>query len=169
MSKVEERQRFIRYWKEVTGETEVDMRKVAELAVKMGQRPPPPIDPIDAVAKQYRDAAKQDIRRDSKTKRPYRGWHAVPNTTADGQRVFSYIDIDDPKTKPERFRKSSVMRREQMIDDGVQLRLDENHWNSTRPAEQQIEPLPMDLEPDINWRIASLDHVPETEDEETDA
>lgn len=160
MSKVEERQRFIRYWKDVTGETEIDMRRVAELAIQMGQKPPPPVDPIDAVAKQYREAAKQDIRHDKKTKRPYHGYHAVPNISADGQRTFSYIDIDDPKTKPERFRKSIVMRREQMIDDGVQLRLDENHWNGTRPAEQQLELLPMDLEPDINWRIASLDHVP---------
>ncbi len=163
MSKVEERQRFIRHWKDVTGETEVDMRKVAELAIAMGQKPPPPIDPVDAVAKQYRDAAKQDIRRDDKTHRPYRGYHAVPNYTADGQRTFSYIDIDDPKTKPERFKKSTVMRREQMIDDGVQLRLDENHWNGTRPVEQQIELLPMDLQPDIDWRIASLDHVPTPE------
>lgn len=166
MSKVEERQRFIRHWKDVTGETEVDMRRVAELAIEMGQKPPPPIDPVDAVAKQYRNAAKQDIRRDKKTNRPYHGYHAVPNYTADGQRTFSYIDIDDPKTKPERFRKSTVMRREQMIDDGVQLRLDENHWNSTRPIEQQIELLPMDLEPDIDWRIASLDHVPAPEGED---
>jgi hypothetical protein len=32
MSKRQERQRFIRFYRERTGETEIDMRKVAELA-----------------------------------------------------------------------------------------------------------------------------------------
>ncbi|WP_010339569.1 hypothetical protein [Sphingobium yanoikuyae] len=149
-----ERQKFIRYWKEQTGETEVDMRAVAEMAVRMGWKPPPPVDPIDALAKTFKNAARQDIRHDRKTGRPYRGYHAFPKPAADGQTNFSYIDIDDPDTRPESFRKACVMRREQMVDDGVQLTFDMDHWNSQRPAEQHVM-LPMDLQPDIEWRRAA--------------
>lgn len=160
MSKVLERQKFIRFWKDQTGETEVDMHKVAELAMSMGWEAPPPVTPVDRLAKQFRESARQDIRHDRKTGRPYRGYHAFPKAAADGQTIFSYIDIDDPNTKPESFRKSAVMRREQMVDDGVQLTLDLEHWNSQRPAEQHVH-LPMDLQPDIDWRRASIDHKDE--------
>lgn len=158
MSRIAERQKFIRYWKDETGETEIDMHKVAEFAMKLGWDAPPPLEPTDRLAKLFRDAARQDIRHDRKTGRPYRGYHAFPKKAADGQLTFSYIDIDDPKTKPESFRKACVMRREQMVDDGLQLTLDQGHWNSQRPPEQQVEILPMDLQPDVDWRIAAMDH-----------
>lgn len=160
MSKVAERQRFIRYWKDETGETEVDMRKVAELAMGRGWLAPPPVDPIDRLAKLFKEAARQDVRHDRATGRPYRGYHAVPRQAPDGQLTFSYIDIDDPNTKPESFRKSAVMRREQMVDDGVQLSLDLDHWNSQRAEEHHVH-LPFDLQPDIDWRRATLDDKPD--------
>jgi hypothetical protein len=155
-----ERQKFIRYWKEQTGETEVDMRAVAQMAIRMGWVAPPPVDPVDALAKTFKLAARQDIRHDRKTGRPYRGYHAFPKSTADGQMIFSYVDIDDPNTRPESFRKACVMRREQMVDDGVQLTFDMDHWNSLRPFEQHVT-LPMDLQPDIEWRRAADDDTDE--------
>ncbi|GLV28509.1 hypothetical protein [Sphingobium fuliginis] len=160
MTRIIERQKFIRYWMEQTGEAEIDMRAVAEFAIKMGWKPPPPVDPVDALAKTFKDAARQDIRKDRKTGRPYRGYHAFPKAAADGQMTFSYVDIDDPKTKPEHFQKACVLRREQMVDDGVQLTFDMDHWNSLRPAEQHVD-LPMDLQPDIEWRRAARDDTDE--------
>lgn len=157
MQKAAERQRFIRYWMEETGETEVDMHAVARMAMQMGWKAPPPVTEEDRLAKLFKDAARQDVRHDRKTGRPYRGYHAFPKYAADGQLVFSYIDIDDPKTKPESFRKACVMRREQTVDDQVQLRLDQIHWNEQRPAEQHVEILPADLEFDIALRLASMD------------
>lgn len=161
MSKTDERQRFIRYWKETTGETEVDMHEVAKLALRMGWTAPAPVTPEDRLAKLFRDAAKQDIRHDRKTGRPYRGYHAYPKATADGQYVFSYIDIDDPKTKPQNFKKACVMRREQTVDDLFALFLDQTHWNDTRPPDQQVEILPADLGFDIELRLAATDKKPE--------
>lgn len=76
MSRVAERQSFIRYWQETSGETEIDLHKVAQLALKMGMTAPPPISAEDRLAQQFKEAAKQDIRRDRKTGRPYRGYHA---------------------------------------------------------------------------------------------
>jgi hypothetical protein len=146
MSRIEERQRFIRYWMETTGETEVDMHQVAQLAMKMGWNAPPPVTPEDRLAKQFKDAAKQDIRHDPKTGRPYRGYHAFPKTGSGGQMDFFYIDIDDPKTKPANFKKACVLRREQSVDDLFALFLDQTHWNESRPPEQMVELLPNDLD-----------------------
>lgn len=157
MSKVNERQRFIRHWMDETGETEVDMHAVAKMAMQMGWKAPPPVTEEDRLAKLFKDAARQDIRYDRKTGRPYKGYHAVPKRTPDGQLFFSYIDIDDPKTKPASFRKACVLRREQSIDDQLQLRLDQIHWNDHRPDDQQVEILPADLEFDLEIRLASMD------------
>lgn len=161
MSKVAERQKFIRYWMEQTGESEIDMTSVAQLAMKMGWKAPPPITEQDRLAQLFKDAARQDVRHDRMTGRPYRGYHAVPKHAADGQLTFSYIDIDDPKAKPESFRKACVMRREQSVGDMVQLRLDQVHWNDQRPVEQQVELLPADMEFDLELRFASMDEKPE--------
>lgn len=157
MSKVAERQRFIRHWMDVTGEAEVDMVAVARMAMEMGWKAPPPVTELDRLARQFKDAARQDIRHDRKTGRPYRGYHAVPKHWEDGQLTFSYLDIDHPKAKPENFRKACVMRREQSVGDMVQLRLDQLHWNEQRPAEQQVELLPADMELDVEIRLAGMD------------
>ena len=142
---------------ETTGETEVDMDAVAALAIKMGWKAPPPITEVERLAQQFKDAARQDIRHNRKTGRPYRGYHAVPRYSGDGQLHFSYIDIDEPKTTPDSFRKACVMRREQSVGDMVQLRLDQMHWNDTRPEDQQVELLPADMEFDLDLRLAAMD------------
>lgn len=161
MPKVSERQRFIRYWQEQTGNDEIDLNEVAELALKMGWQAPPPVSAKERLAKQFKEAARQDVRHDRKTGRPYRGYHAVPKHGVDGQLAFSYIDIDDPKAKPQSFKKACVMRREQSVGDMYQLFLDQTHWNETRSSEQQVEILPADLGFDIELRLASEDDQPE--------
>lgn len=161
MSKVVERQRLIRAYRGETGEIEIDMRKVAEFAVGKGWPLPKPTDPLDSLTKLFADAARLELRRDPKTGKPYRANHAVPR----GQMSFSWVDIDDPKTKPTSMRASLVMRREQMVDDGLQLTFDMEHWNSMRPPDEQIE-LPMDLTFDIALRRAAMDDGDEDGDGE---
>ncbi len=162
MSNIQERQKLIRLFREKTGESGVDLRKVAEFAVRLGFPLPPPVDPIDRLAKLFAEAARQEVRQDKKTGRPYRANHAFPKATVNGQMIFEWVDIDHPKTTPEIMRKSLITRREQMVDDGLQLTLDQDHWNSVRPSEQHIS-LPMDLSPDIEWRKAALDDDDEEE------
>jgi hypothetical protein len=82
--------------------------------------------------------------------------HAVPKRSESGQMSFSWVDIDNPQTKPTSMRASLVMRREQMVDDGLQLTFDMEHWNSIRPESERIE-LPMDLTMDIEIRRAAMD------------
>jgi hypothetical protein len=52
------------------------------------------------------------------------------------------------------------MRREQMVDDGLQLTFDMEHWNSIRPESEHID-LPMDLTFDIELRRAAQDDADE--------
>jgi hypothetical protein len=130
------------------------MRKVAEFAVSKGWPLPPPADPIDSLARLFADAARLEIRYDPDTGDPYRANHAVPKRAATGQLSFSWVDIDDPNTKPTSMRASLVMRREQMVDDGLQLTFDMEHWNGIRPESDRID-LPMDLTFDIELRRAA--------------
>jgi hypothetical protein len=156
LSKIAERQRLIRAYREETGETEIDLRKVAQFAVSKGWPLPTPADPLDTLAKQFADAARLEIRHDPETGSPYRVNHAVPKRSESGQMSFSWVDIDNPQTKPTSMRASLVMRREQMVDDGLQLTFDMEHWNSIRPESERIE-LPMDLTMDIEIRRAAMD------------
>lgn len=132
------------------------MRKVAEFAVAKGWPLPQPADPLDSLAKLFADAARLEIRYDPETGNPYRANHAFPKRAAMGQLTFSWVDMDDPKTSPTNMRASLVMRREQMVDDGLQLTFDMEHWNSIRPEDERID-LPMDLTFDIELRRAAQD------------
>lgn len=145
MSKRQEMQRFIRHYKDQTGETEIDMHKVAELAQKMGWRMPIPPSPLDLLAKQFTQAASEETEYDEDTGKPFRIYHAIPAGTGE-LNLFHYIDIADANRG--QMHKAAVIRREQMVRDGLQLTLDLDRWNKINPTEKPIE-LPMDLTLDI--------------------
>lgn len=147
-TKRKEMQRLIRHYKEETGIKEVDMRKVAEYAVKKGWNLPQPQDPYALLAKQFTGAAREEIRQDKKTGNPYRANHAVPITQGNDT-FFLWIDIDEA-TRPKML-KSLVNRREQMVGDGLHLTFDTDHWNSIHPDEEPIQ-MPLDFTDDIEWR-----------------
>jgi hypothetical protein len=150
MSKRQERQRFIRHYKDVTGATEIDMHEVALFAKRMGWTMPKPPSEVDLLAKLFADDAQAERRYDQKTGKPYRVYHALP---ASGQlNLFFYVDIDEANRN--QMWKSSVNRREQMVSDGYNLSLDLDHWNSVNPDKEPIR-LPMDLTLDIDIRRAA--------------
>lgn len=147
-SKRQEMQKLIRYYKDATGEKEVDMHKVASFALKLGWKLPTPANPLDLLAKQLSAAAREEIRHDAKTGRPYRANHALSITQGNQQLTF-WIDIDEAPRKS--ILKSLVNRREQMVGDGLQLTLDADHWNTAHPDEEPIV-IPMDFTDDVEWR-----------------
>jgi hypothetical protein len=150
MSKRQERQRFIRYYKEMTGEREIEMRKVAEFAKRKGWIMPIPPSDVDLLAKLFADDAQAERKYDEGTGKPYRVYHALP---ASGQlNLFVYFDIDEANRN--QMWKSAVNRREQMVSDGYNLTLDLDHWNSVNPDKDSIA-LPMDLTLDIEIRKAA--------------
>jgi len=147
-NKTREMQKLIRYYKDETGKSEVDMRGVAKLAVKMGWKLPTPKDPLERLVKQFSRAARDEIKHDKKTGKPYRANHAIPVKQGQTQLHF-WIDIDEAPRK--QIFKSLIMRREQMVGDGLQLTLDAEHWNNINPEQEPIN-IPMDFTDDILWR-----------------
>ena len=94
MSRAKEMQRFLRYYKDITKKTEVDMKEVAKFAIKKGWKLPLPTDPIDRLAKEFSQAARDEIRYDQETSKPYRANHALP--IFQGQEQYHlWIDIDE--------------------------------------------------------------------------
>jgi hypothetical protein len=154
VTKNQKMQKFIKYYKDETGKTEVDMKEVAKFAVSKGWVLPRPSDPLDRLAKIFSDAARQEIKYDKKTGNPYRVNHAIPRQG--NAQLHLWIDIDEAPRKL--MLKSLVMRREQMVGDGLQLTYDQNHWNSIHPNEEPIQ-LPMDLTDDIMWRKNAPDEL----------
>jgi hypothetical protein len=153
MSKRQDRQRFIRHYKDTTGEREIDMHKVAQFAKSFGWKMPTPPSDVDLLAKLFADDAQAERRYDKGTGKPYRVYHALPVNS--GQlNLFVYVDIDEASRN--QMLKSAVNRREQMVSDGYNLTLDLDHWNSVNSGEEQIM-LPMDLTMDIEIRKASDD------------
>lgn len=149
MSKRQDRQRFIRHYKDVTGEHEIDMRKVAEFAKKMGWNMPVPPSDVDMLAKLFADDAQAEQKFDDNTGKPYRVYHAIP---VSGQlNLFVYVDIDEATRS--QMLKSAVNRRDQMVNDGYKLTLDVEHWNRVNPDKEPIQ-LEMDIKLDIEIKRA---------------
>lgn len=145
MSKVTEMQRIYHYYKDSTGQEQVEMREVVRWAVANGMPLPKPIDPIDRLAKEFSQALRQEIRYDEATKKPYRANHAVTEMR-NGQQLTFWIDIDEARRHV--MHKSLVQRREQMVGDAYQLSLDQEHWNRANPTEEPIL-LPLDFTLDV--------------------
>lgn len=151
MSKRQERQRFLRHYKEVTGEQEIDMHKVAAFAKSHGWKMPTPPSDVEMLAKLFADDAQAERKYDNQTGQPYRAYQAIP--VPSGQlNLFVYVDTDEATRS--QMLKSTVHRREQIVTDAYSLTLDLDHWHRINPAEEQIE-LPLDLTFDVALRKAA--------------
>jgi hypothetical protein len=153
MSKRQERQRFIRHYKDKTGEQEIDMHKVAAHAKSIGWNMPKPPSDVDMLAKLFAEDAQAERKYDEGTGKPYRAYQAIP--VKSGQlNLFVYVDTDEA-TRPQMV-KSTFHRREQIVTDAYTLTLDLDHWHSVNPTEEQIE-LPLDITFDVELRKAADD------------
>ena len=131
MGKIQEMQRQMRAYRDETGEAEIDMHKVGEVGeIRKGWPLPRPADPLDLLAEQFTNAARQETRVDKDTGLPYRANHSFTQQQG-GQQLHLWIDIDEAPRGP--MLKSLVSRREQMIGDGLQLTYDAEHWKSGLP------------------------------------
>lgn len=143
----------IERWQKHTGREDIDMQEVAKFAHEHLQWPlPPPVSPIERLAKLFAKVARQATKQDTFTGRPYRVYHAFPSGGDDKQGRMLWFDIDNPHVTREKMLKSAVRRREQMVGDAIQLTLDLDHFNRTHPSVEPIV-LPNDLEPDVQWRL----------------
>src|ERR1044071_1873049 len=143
----EKMQKLIRHYRDVTGKKEVDMHEVARFAAAKGWPLPQPVQPIDLLAKDFSRAAREEIRRDPVTKRPYRANHAF-TVSQGGQQLTLWVDIEEATRR--QMEMSVTNRREQVVSDMVQLSFDVEHWNRINPTEASIV-VPTDLTDDVEW------------------
>jgi hypothetical protein len=155
----EEMQAFYHHYKRVNKKTEVTMAEVAAAAAKEGWPIPAPISGIDRLAKQFADAAREEIRYDQKTKRPYRANLAITHRLSDGTQLPLWIDSDEADR--ERMVMAVVKYREQMIGEAVIGTNTVEHWNRMHPEQLPI-PFPLDLADETEWRR----NAPPDEDEQ---
>jgi hypothetical protein len=152
-TKRQEQQEWIRRYKQRTGKKEIDLHEVANWLKAQGWPMPKPIDPLDMLAKELAESARDEYRKDAASGRRYRANHQVMIWEGNKQ-VARWFDIDE---KPPRkvMHKSLIQRREQMVGDGLQLTIDSHRWNSQNPTEEPIV-VPLDITPDVEEAL-SLD------------
>lgn len=148
-TKAQEMQSIIKRYRAEKNADSVDMHEVAKYAASMGWPLPKPKTALERLAEQFSSAAREEVRRDEVTGRPYRANLAV--TTWQGQTQMTlWTDIDvAPRSIAH---KSFQQRREQMVGDAVQLTFDVMHWNRINETEPAIE-MPMDFNDDVEWRM----------------
>jgi hypothetical protein len=156
ISRASEMRGLMRLYRAETGEIAVDMHEVARFAIKRGWTMPRPVDPVDRLAAEFAQAAREEIRHDSKTGRPYRANHAFQIKPGVDQ-PYLWIDIDEAPRRP--MVTSLVKRREQIVGDVVQLTLDAEHWNNIHPDQEPIV-MPTDFTDDVEWRMNGEDEKP---------
>lgn len=152
-TKKQEMQSLIKMYREKTGNESVDMHEVVKFAVSKGWPLPKPKGPMALLAEQFSGAAREEVRKDEVTGKPYRANLAV--TVWNGKEQMTlWTDIDQA---PRHIaHKSFVQRREQMVGDAVQLTFDVMHWNRVNEAAEPIN-MPLDFEDDVAWRINAPD------------
>lgn len=136
--------RLIRHYREKTGESAVDMHKIAAFAVKEGWPLPKPKSPLDLLASQFSKAARQETKIDAETGNPYRVNHALPSKK--GSQGSLWIDIDTATRS--QMHTSLTLRREQTVGDMVQLTFDTDHWNAVNPDKQELF-----MDPDMTFDV----------------
>jgi len=154
----EEMQAFIRYYKRENKKFEVSMAEVAAAAAKQGWPIPAPVSGIDRLAKQFSDAAREEVRHDKKTKRPYRANLAITQRLKDGKQLAIWIDTDEANR--ERMIMALAKYREQMLGEAVIGTNTADHWNRMHPDQMPL-PFPTDFAEEVQWRLNAPD-----EDEE---
>jgi hypothetical protein len=148
-TKHEEMQRFIRHYKQVKSVTEIDMKEVAKFAEDMGWPLPKPQNPLELLAKEFSAAAREEVRHDKETKRPYKANLAITTRQGDQQMTF-WIDTDEAPRH--RMVKALHLYREQMVGEAVIGTNTADHWNRKNPKEEPLL-FDTDLSYDTQWRL----------------
>jgi hypothetical protein len=150
MTKHEQIQAFVRYYKRINNKTVVTMAEIVDAAIKEGWDIPPEISGKDRLIKQFTDAEREEIKYDKKTKQPYRANLAITQRLKDGKQLPLWVDTDDAT------RSQIVMwagkYREQMLGEAVIGTNTINHWNGTHANEDPVQ-FPLDFSEETEWRL----------------
>jgi hypothetical protein len=150
MTKHEEMQAFVRYYKRENKKTVVTMAEVTTAAIVQGWPIPPQISGEERLIKQFTDAEREEIRYDKKTKQPYRANLAITQRLKNGKQLPLWVDTDDAT------RSQVVMwagkYREQMLGEAAIGTTTVGHWNTTHSNEEPVQ-IPLDFAEETEWRL----------------
>lgn len=150
---LEKKQKFIRYFRQVTGNQEVDMHEVAKMAHQMGWALPKPKDPLELFAQQFSEAARVETREDKTTKQTYKANLAYVKRMAGGNQLWLWFDVDEA-TRTQMV-KGLHLYREQMVGEAMVGVNTAQHWNRNNPDQPKL-PFETDLTPDVNERLSAM-------------
>ncbi len=135
-----------RYRQEVGDEGLLDTHAVAEWAYRNGLHKPNLRTVVDIIAADIAQVFREEYRVDRLGRR-YRAKHAT--TQKQGNTTLSlWGDIDDPNAPHSHFVKSFAQRRNQVVNDCVQLKTDVDVYNDKRQPSQPIL-MPLDFTLDV--------------------
>jgi hypothetical protein len=135
---------FEQYEAEVSSEP-ADLKEVGSWAIAKGLWKPRAMDLAANFARDMAEALREQMRTD-KAGRRYRAKIPAKSKTVDGMPLFKWADIDTaPRPHVER---GLGYRRQSIVADCYQLRIDADHYNSVHPDEEPINPV-LQFEDDV--------------------
>ena len=149
-TKVERLQRIWHDYENARGHALCGTREAVEWAVAEGILELPSLDPYDVLAGQMASALRDEIQTDAKGRR-YRVNHAV-RISKDGAQ-YTFWGVMGFATH-DHMEKAFALRREQIIGDCVQLRIDVDAYNDMRPQEHAPIQLVLDFTEDTAERLS---------------
>jgi hypothetical protein len=149
MTRHEEMQAFVRYYKRENKKTAVTMAEVAAAAIKMGWKAPAPITAEERLAKQFAAAEREETLVDKKTNRPYRANLAYSLTNRDGEQSSFWVETDDASRNQADMWMNKY--REQMIGEAVMGTDTIEHWNRINSTEEPLQ-FNLDFRDETEWR-----------------
>lgn len=140
----EELQRFWGLYREAGHQDSPTAKDVASWAYEQGLWKPRVSDVVEVLAEDLARAWREDYDTDAKGRR-YRKKHPV-RVTKDGRQLYLWEDMD---TAPrEHMQMAFAQRRQQIVGDCVQLRVDVDAYNDKNPSEKPLQ-LVLDFEDDV--------------------
>jgi hypothetical protein len=143
-----EMQRFARWYREKVG-YDASMQEVALAAKAAGWPMPKPKDPIDLLAKAFAEAEREEMRYDEVLGASYNANICYQVQKGDKQ-ITLWGDTD--KADLNKIEKNKTLRRDQVVGDLLQIKINLLHWNRINPDQKPVD-IELDFTPDIEWKL----------------
>jgi hypothetical protein len=151
-TKTERLQQIWHHYDADKGHQPTSAREAVEWAVKEGILDLPEIDPYDVLAGQMSSALRDEYQTDDQGRR-YRVNHAVRVTKGGVQQTFWAVMGFAPH---EHMEKAFTQRREQIVGDNLQLKIDVDVYNDLNKGQRPKVQLVLDYTDDVAEREALI-------------
>ncbi len=110
---------------------------------------PKPKDPIDILAKEFAVAEREEMLFDEVLGESYNANICYQIPTGDKPQTY-WVDTD--KADRKKIEKNKTLRRDQVVGDLLQIKINLMHWNRINPNEEPVQ-IELDFAPDVEWKL----------------